>query len=208
MKNKILILLILLIPLQMLGQEAKSIINTDSSAINKYANTIINSYRDQHLNDFPNKNMFKIAAMLYLSDGAAAIFSIGYERKLTRLTSAEIVVCYSGYGSDATVNSTSIRAGYKLYFTEKNIAYASAFLRYQSFVYANDDPSNTINKAKGYGIGCMLGSMLDFSKTVKLDLGLGLFYSYHTPAYNHQFDASVIGLGIYLIPRLHLCFCF
>ena len=108
-------------------------------------------------NDSIRYNMIKIAAFLLISDVGFAIFSLGYEFKINKHISCELITTINGQGSDAAFSSVSLRAGVKYYFTEKHNPYVSAFLRYQQFDYANDDIDNKINNAEGYGIGLHVG---------------------------------------------------
>ena len=114
----------------------------------------------------------------------------------------------SNVGSQVTTKVYSIRPGVKYYYTEDHNAYISLFLRYQQNRYNNDDPLTPAYTVTGYGVGGMMGTVIDISRVVKLDIGVGLFYSYRTPTPLKSDDSYIFAKGIYMLPRIHLGFCF
>ncbi len=209
MKNIIVLLLISIIPLLTNAQDSKAFIETDSIQLQKQSFYLNNSIENLN-NDTIRYNMIKIAGFFSTNFGDGAfIFSLGYERRINTHFSSELIWCVSAVGMDVTTDVSSIRLGIKYYFDNKNSVYSSAFLRYQHILYNSDEPKTDPNyDIQAYGIGSMLGCMLKFSRVIKLDLGFGLFYSYRVPTDNRADNHPVIGKNIYMIPRVHLSFCF
>lgn len=203
------VLLILLIPLFMNGQDVKVTVNKDTIALHKQSVNIIDAFRDPPSKDNPPKNIIKIAGFaIPAAESVVGIVSLGYERKINENFSCEVVGFISNVGSQVTTKVYSFRPGVKYYYTQDHKAYISMFLRYQQNKYYNGDPLNPDYTVTGYGAGGMMGVMADISRIVKLDIGVGLFYSYRTPTPRKSDDQHVFAKGLYLLPRIHLGFCF
>ena len=201
--------LILLIPLIMNGQELKITVNNDSIALDKNSVNIINAFRDPPSKDNPPNNIIKIAGFIIpAAESVVGIVSLGYERKINEKFSCEVVGFISNVGSQVTTKVYSIRPGVKYYYTQDHKAYISMFLRYQQNKYYDGDPFNPYYTVAGYGIGGMMGVIVDLSRVIKLDIGVGLFYSYRTPTPLKSDDSYIFAKGIYMLPRIHFGFCF
>ncbi len=201
--------LIFLIPFLMNGQDVKPVLKTDSLVITKQSgNTTNNIKYNPHKYILP-KNTVKIAGFIYpSSNNGVKIFSLGYEKKLNEHYSFELVGCYSKVGADISTQVISIRPGVKYYYNEEHKSYVSVFIRYQKNSYTNDDSYNPDYSVTGYGLGALMGSTIDISRVVKLDIGVGVFYSYRTPTPRKIDDAYIFARGFHLLPSIHLGFCF
>ncbi len=191
------------------GQDVKPVLKTDSLVINKQSGNSANNIKyNPHKYILP-KNTVKISGFLFPgSESGVVILSLGYEKKLNEHYSLELVGCYSKVGSNVSTQVISIRPGVKYYYNEEHKSYVCLFLRYQKNTYTNEDPLNPDYTVTGYGLGGMMGSTIDISRVVKLDFGVGVFYSYRTPTPRKIDDAYIFAKGFHLLPRIHLGFCF
>ncbi len=209
MKTLLCFLTIFLLPLLMNAQEVILTVNKDTTTLRKNTVNIIDGVIDKPFKNSVPNNIIKIAGFLVFGpESGVGIVSLGYERRINEHYSYELVgsIC-----SDNAFNKTdvySIRPGVKYYYTENHIPYVSLFFRYQQNKYNNEDPSGQFSKVKGFGLGVMMGTVLDISRIVKFDIGFGIFYSYRTPIPPKSDDNYFFVRGLYLLPRIHLGFCF